>query len=114
MERLKRMKETLVDYVNGEFGDLSTVDTCELGEAVDMIKDLEEAIYYCTITKTMEGNSNSSCLDKLHHSRKLQMKDLEAYMQELSGDIAEIIRDASPEEKQLLQQKLLGLIERVK
>ena len=27
------------------------VDTKELGEAIDMIKDLEEAIYYCTVTK---------------------------------------------------------------
>lgn len=35
-------------------GDLSSVDTKELGEAVDMIKDLSEAIYYCTVTKAME------------------------------------------------------------
>ena len=34
---------------------LQTVDTKELGEAVDMIKDMEEAIYYCTITKAMNG-----------------------------------------------------------
>jgi hypothetical protein len=34
---------------------LDTVDTKELGEAIDMIKDLSEAIYYCTITEAMEG-----------------------------------------------------------
>lgn len=33
---------------------LKETDTEELGQAVDMIKDLEEAIYYCTITKAME------------------------------------------------------------
>ena len=33
---------------------LDEVDTKELGEAIDMIKDLEEAMYYCTITKAME------------------------------------------------------------
>ena len=33
---------------------LETVDTKELGEAIDMIKDLSEAIYYCTITEAME------------------------------------------------------------
>jgi hypothetical protein len=32
---------------------LSEVDTKELGEAIDMIKDLEEAIYYCTVTEAM-------------------------------------------------------------
>ena len=56
MERLKHMKETLMNCVQGQLGDLSSVDAKELGEAVDMIKDLSEAIYYCTITKSMEEN----------------------------------------------------------
>jgi hypothetical protein len=34
---------------------ITTVDTKELGEAMDMIKDLSEAIYYNTIVKSMEG-----------------------------------------------------------
>lgn len=54
MERLKYMKETLMNCVQGQLGDLSSVDAKELGEAVDMIKDLSEAIYYCTITESME------------------------------------------------------------
>lgn len=54
MERLKHMKETLMNCVQGQLGDLSSVDAKELGEAVDMIKDLSEAIYYCTITESME------------------------------------------------------------
>ena len=37
------------------------------------------------------------------------MKDLEKYMHELSTDITEMISDASPEEKQLLKQKLTTL-----
>jgi hypothetical protein len=37
-------------------GDLSSVDTKELGEVIDMIKDLSEAIYYCSIIKAMEEN----------------------------------------------------------
>ena len=55
MERMKMMKETLMNCVQGQLGDLSSVDTKELGEAIDMIKDLSEAIYYCTITESMEG-----------------------------------------------------------
>lgn len=51
---MKHMKETLINCVQGQLGDLSSVDTKELGEAIDMIKDLSEAIYYCTITESME------------------------------------------------------------
>lgn len=55
MERLKHMKETLVSCIEAQMSHLDTVDTEELGDVVDMVKDLEEAIYYCTITKAMEG-----------------------------------------------------------
>lgn len=54
MDRLKYMKESLMNCVQGQLGDLASVDTKELGEAIDMIKDLSEAIYYCTITESME------------------------------------------------------------
>ena len=54
MEQLKSMKEMLVGCVQGQLTHLDTVDAKELGEAVDMIKDLSEAIYYCTITEAME------------------------------------------------------------
>lgn len=54
IERMKMMKETLMNCVSGQLGDLSSVDAKELGEAMDMIKDLSEAIYYCTITESME------------------------------------------------------------
>jgi hypothetical protein len=55
MEQLKHMKETLISCVQSQMSHLDTVDTEELGDVIDMIKDLEEAIYYCTITKAMEG-----------------------------------------------------------
>ena len=54
IERMKHMKEILMNCVSGQLGDLSSVDAKELGEAMDMIKDLSEAIYYCTITESME------------------------------------------------------------
>lgn len=56
MERLKAMKNTLMACVEGQLGNLQEVDTHELGEAIDMIKDLEEALYYCSITKAMEDS----------------------------------------------------------
>ena len=54
MERLKSMKDSLIACVQGQMGNLAEVDAHELGEVVDMIKDLEEAIYYCTITEAMK------------------------------------------------------------
>jgi hypothetical protein len=55
MEQLKQMKEMLTGVVQGQMTHLEAVDTKELGEAIDMIKDLAEAIYYCTVTEAMEG-----------------------------------------------------------
>lgn len=53
-DALKTMKEQLMSCVQGQLGDISRVDAHELGQAVDMIKDLSQAIYYCTITDSME------------------------------------------------------------
>ena len=57
---MKMAKDTLMNCVQGKLGDLSSVDAKELGEAIDMIKDLSEAIYYCTITKSMEGEEKEN------------------------------------------------------
>lgn len=52
-EKLKWMKDSLICVVENQLCNLNEVDTEELGEAIDMIKDLEEAIYYCTVTEAM-------------------------------------------------------------
>ena len=52
MERLKSIKDNLIAAVQCQ--DLTCTDAKEMGEVIDMIKDIEEAIYYCTITKAME------------------------------------------------------------
>lgn len=212
MEQLKKMKECLTDIVEGQVcGNLEKVDTHELGAAIDMIKDLSEALYYCAITEAMEesdekeehengkyrmrymprdkvmynypiemydpryrdkyeypimyndgksrnghdgGHVNESNdgyryhrelmpmerpyypmhedemrdprEGKSGHHRKMymegkgmkdkthQMKELENYMQELTTDLTEMIQDASPEEKQLLQQKISTLATKIK
>lgn len=186
MERLKQMKDSLVSIVQSQMGGhLDQVDTKELGEAIDMIKDLEEAIYYCTITKTMtekedkekehhsyytervypdympkyypyyrdmdrgtgrmyyggnssngydeiitsypstmmrdaregrSGRSRKSYIEskEMHQDKEMQMKELEKYMQELTHDITEMVSDASPEEKAMLQQKISMLASKIK
>ena len=172
MERLKNLKENILNCVQYEVsGNLKEVNTKELGEAIDMIKDLEEAMYYCTITEAMKkkeeqpqynninyytepyydkmyyggngngGQSNSGGTNyydgwngqmrdsregrsgeirrmymehkSLHADKNVKMKDLEKYMQELTHDMTEMIQDASPEEKQLLQQKISTLAQKI-
>ncbi|MBQ5918707.1 MAG: hypothetical protein IIW92_09120 [Lachnospiraceae bacterium] len=207
MEELKSMKKNLINCVQGQInGNLKEVDAKELGEAVDMIKDLEEAIYYATITKAMndgdkekkkyeglgnpyqqpqntmfypvylrdmdrnsgrmyyDGNGNYNMGDagsgrggsssgsrnyqdhmmppyyeypmdmmrdhregrspmsrknymeskEKSHDVSTHMKELEKYLQELSQDVTEMIQSATPEEKQLLQQKISLLATKIK
>lgn len=56
MERYKHLKETLMCAVEGQCMNLTQADTKELGEAIDMLKDLEEAMYYAAITKAMKAD----------------------------------------------------------
>lgn len=220
MEQLKNMKTKLVDCVEKQInGNLEYANAQELGEAVDMIKDLSEAIYYCTITEAMDdksqwkngdhqaaahyyggydqyspmyasnsgngGNRNYTPMyasngqggtnyyspvvyasdgnaqsrgesrnytpmyagnggymyhdaeygyphmipehearssmakrrymdGKRQNDKQMQMRELEQYTQELAQDITDMIKDASPEERQLLQQKINLLASKIK
>ena len=58
IEELKRMKNCLITQAQLQMNNLSMVNTQEMGEVIDMIKDLEESIYYCTIVEAMVGDSN--------------------------------------------------------
>lgn len=53
VDRLNQVKENLMAQIQAQMAHLDMVDAKELGEVIDMVKDLEEAIYYCTITKAM-------------------------------------------------------------
>lgn len=50
---------------------------------------------------------------EMHQDKNYQLKELENYMKELSSDITEMIADASPEEKQLLKQKMTTLMSKI-
>ena len=183
IDRLKHVKDTLMCCVEGQMHKLDTVNTQELGAAIDMIKDLEEAIYYCTITEAMKekehyykeeeerkmyldnGGKNNKTRNgrtqtgsdrsrmgertrrdgmttssennnemyerderegrsgevrrlymegkESNHSSEMAMKELEHYMQELTGDIMEMIEDVSPEERQFLSKKIATLATKV-
>lgn len=193
-KRIEYIKENLMSAIENQLQDLVHADAEELGAAVDMFKDLEEALYYCTITKAMkekekyegatgggypeaqryywdrdidkpyynrmyygdgngtsnggnggsssryysggssnymersypmsesrdsrEGRSGSSRkmymqTKEMHGDKMTNLKELEHYMKDLSEDVTEMISDASPEEKQLLQRKLTSLVNKI-
>lgn len=68
MEQLKMMKSCLMSQAQGQMSHLQDVDAKELGEVIDMIKDLEEAMYYCTITKAMESKDKEKGMEYHHYS----------------------------------------------
>lgn len=65
MERLKSIKDCLIAQVSGQMGKLDQVDAKELGEVVDMIKDMEEACYYAKITEAMEKAKKKKVLYRI-------------------------------------------------
>ena len=74
MERYKHLKETLLCAVEGQMHDLPNANAKELGEVIDMVKDLEEAMYYSAITKAMKadeeemkGSRNSNIGDHMYY-----------------------------------------------
>ena len=64
MNSLKEIKEQLVIQVQNQMGNLECVNTKELGEVIDMIKDLSKAIYYCEVSKQMEEADESRKMGK--------------------------------------------------
>ena len=84
MDKYKSMKDTLVAQVQTQLGNLENVDAKELGEVVDMIKDLEEAMYYCSITKAM---------DESERQKSRQHYYSEPYYYDYEGRISPDYRD---------------------
>lgn len=57
IEEMKSIKAQLINCVQEQIHDLKAVNTHQLGQVIDMIKDLSEAIYYCTTARAMEEKS---------------------------------------------------------
>lgn len=151
MEKLKTLEHALIEQALCQLDHLDTVDTKEFGEVIDMIKDLEDAMYHHTITKAMHKQEEKEEHNKVmyygdrmskmteqhedlhahigqspmsrkayieakekHHDKETRMKQLETYGQDLMTDIIDMIKDATPEEKVMLQQKVAALATKIK
>ena len=102
MERFKHMKETLLECAEGQMGHLETVNANELGAVIDMLKDLEEAIYYCTITEAMhEGpavtrsTSGHEAIAKWMHEEEEEEEGLSAYSRKAYMEHKKLKHDAA-------------------
>lgn len=181
MEKLCQIKNSLITLVEQQMANPQQANTHEMGEVIDMIKDLAEACYYGSIVDAMLENKEEEIYDigmmkdprkrknpypyyvnndyygdkhytkdydggyngynytgtggmnddskkmghspmkrksyiesKEHHmDQAQQMRELEDYAQVLTSDLLEMIQDATPEEKQLLQRKIATLATKI-
>ena len=137
-KKLIPIAEHLICAVEEQMEDLEGVCTQELGEVIDMIKDLSKAIYYDVVTEAMlevdelgeevvikkikdthhESNGYPSYTTYLeakhnHSDNAILMRELEKYMNDIHQDMTEIVKNATPEEKQYLTKKLNILISKL-
>lgn len=147
MKKLCEIKDTLINLVEQQMTNPQCVDTHEMGEVIDMIKDLAETCYYVSIVEAMEDKEDHEESNRqtdtmyygigamnddnkkmghspmkrksyieskeLHMDQAQQMRELEDYAQVLTSDLLEMIQDATPEEKQLLQRKIATLATKI-
>lgn len=88
MEQLKSIKEQLIAQVSSQMGDLKCVDAKELGEVIDMIKDLAQTEYYCEIYKQMKEAAEEQPKESNNYyytERYMPMPDYYRDMERQSG-----------------------------
>lgn len=63
IERMHNVIEKLSESVENEFNKgIECINTCEMKEAVDMLKDLSEAMYYRELTTTMQESDTEDVM----------------------------------------------------
>ena len=96
MEQLKAIKETLIGQVQAQMGDLKKVNAKELGEVMDMIKDIAETEYYCSIYEAMEdakerekymGNSNETTKENNYYYTEKYLPHSEYFIPDYYRDM---------------------------
>lgn len=122
MGKICHIRDALIDVAYKQLDCLSQVNTKEMGEVIDMIKDLEEAMYYAKVTEAMEHKKEEEeeqeemprilyYYDKyLKETDKAQsMSYLQSYVQALTEDVHKMLSSAAPEEKAYLSNSMTSL-----
>ena len=64
IERMHNIIEKLTEAVTAELDKgIDCIDTCEMGAAVDMIKDITESMYYRTLVNSMQESDSGEVLE---------------------------------------------------
>ena len=118
MEELRSIEECLIRQVETQCSDIKKANTMELGQVIDIIKDLEKSIYYHTVVEAMEkGNSHilkNDAKDISYCMYTDNQTDLEHYLNGMSEDLTHMVEKSSMEEKQMLSTKLQQLANKIK
>lgn len=102
------IKDRLVELTDkATADDLRCVDTHEMGEIIDMIKDLSQAIYYDSVVGSMQIGQG----DYVHeypdtHEHKKPYLDVD----NMADNIREIWNDADPNHKTIMKSNLQQLL----
>ena len=125
MERLKGIKDILEDIICEQIKHPKDVNTKELGEVIDMIKDIEQAEYYHT--KEMLAykelgepspydETHKEHHDEAHKEHLIESKEVHKKMtiEELMNELTEMAENQSAENKIIMQQKLSILMNKLK
>lgn len=84
MKKLHALEESLATLLEGQMSCLENVDAQEMGEVVDMIKDIEEAKYYCAVVKAMEESSYSD-YGKMYYHEPYTQKEVTTWSDDNEG-----------------------------
>lgn len=88
-KRLEHIKEALLCVVEAQLCDLTEVNAEELGEVIDMIKDIDEAIYYHTVTEAMKGREEEWETEMKKSDHHQERKDDGRWYYDSSHPVAE-------------------------
>ena len=103
--QLCQIKNKMLAMIMAQMDHLEDVDVCELGEAIDIIKDIAEAEYYCSVVYAMDNREKEP--DSINAARQIQ--NVNAYLHTLEDNIRRMMDTMSPEERMMMRDKLHDL-----
>ena len=103
--QLCQIKNKMLAMIMAQMDHLEDVDVCELGEAIDIIKDIAEAEYYCSVVYAMDNREKEpDSSNAAHH-----MQNVNADLHTLEDNIRRMMDTMSPEERMIVRDKLHDL-----
>lgn len=103
--KLCTIKCKVLDIIMAQIDHLEDVNVCELGEAIDIVKDIAETEYYLSVVASMD----KAHIDEMHMTSAHEVLSLTDYLHSLTDKVNTMIQAATPEEKAMMKDKLREL-----